>query len=307
MQEPEKSQTDSILGIDWDNGAPHARLFNCSTEAIQKVPLKNYQLSYRTVEPMTRVCIGFRADTGDNGNSSPCLKIPAKGRKCESCNRRESIFASELHHAHRRDRGSLSSRIIDHLQKPNYLYLAVFADGSTKVGTSTARRIETRLLEQGALLASIICETTDGFIVRTLEDLVTEEMGIVQAISTKRKMQGILQPAHQEEINENLGVAHGKVHKFLEHLAFDGSTLIARNWENPENETACWEKIGKYPNSLSAGAHDLTLISIRGRIGAFQRSTEPDFYAADLEEVFGIVIEKGIFPTDDLSIQGQLF
>ena len=307
MRQADSNQIESILGITWDEGVPCGRILNFSTDTVQEINLTNYQLSYRISEPISRICLGYHPMSEKEQEHSACSKNLEKGRKCEPCIKSDQIFAAGLHHAHTRDRGSLSAEILDHLQRPNYLYIAVFGDGSIKVGTSTARRIQTRLLEQGAFFASIICETVDGFLVRTLEDMVTSEIGLVQAISTKRKLKGILHPVPQNEIREILKNECKKVENFIGNLALEGYSMVLDNWENPAIKSSCWERVLKYPNNLSSGAHDLSVVSICGRIGAFKREDEVEFYVADLGEIFGMVIESGKFPTEDFTIQGQLF
>ncbi len=307
MHQADSNQTESILGISWEDEVPSGRILNLRTDTIQKVTLMNYQLNYRIHEPVNRICLGYRPVINDQEENSTCAKIPEKGRKCESCKRKEQIFAAELHHAHTRDRSSLSAEIITHLERTNYLYIAIFGDGSIKVGTSTAKRVETRLLEQGAFFASIICETSDGFIVRTIEDMVTNDIGLVQAISTKRKMKGILHPISQNAMRETLKDATDEVSYFLRSLPLNGYSMILENWDNPVIESPCWKKVLKYPKNLSSGTHDLTLVSICGRIGVLQRESETEFYAADLDEIFGIILEPGNFPPEDFTIQGELF
>ena len=307
MHQFDSNQTESILGISWEDEVPLGRVLNHAADTIQKINLINYQLSYRINASADRICLGYTPVIGNPEEDSACTKVPEKGRKCDSCTRKDQIFAAGLHHAHIRDRGSLSVEIISHLERPNYLYIAIFGDGSIKVGTSTARRIWTRLLEQGAFFASIICETSDGFIVRTLEDMITSDIGLVQAISTKRKMKGILHPVSQNKLRETLNSARDKVSDFLENLPLKGYSMILENWDNPAIESPCWEKVLKYPKNLSSGTHDLTLVSIFGRIGVLQRETETEFYATDLDEIFGLIIEPGHFPPEDFTIQGELF
>ena len=307
MQQVNSNQAESILGISWEDEVPFGRILNLTTDTIQKINLTNYQLSYRINASADRICLGYRPGIGNQEEHSTCTKILGKGRKCDSCTRKDQIFAAGLHHAHTRDRGSLSAEIISHLERPNYLYIAIFGDGSIKVGTSTARRVGTRLLEQGAFFASIICETSDGFIVRTLEDMITSDIGLVQAISTKRKMKGVLHPVSHNKLRETLNNARDKVSDFLGNLPFKGYSMILDNWDNPVVESTCWKKVLKYPKNLSSGTHDLMIVSICGRIGAVQREAETEFYATDLDEIFGLIIEPGHFPPEDFTIQGELF
>ena len=297
----------SILGLKWEDGLPFGLFLNLRNNYYEKVNLVNLRLSNRNLDPVRNICLNYRPDNTDQSGYSKCLKFPVKGRKCDPCKAEEQIFAAGLHHAHKRDRGSLNSKVLKHLERPNYLYVAVFQDGSIKVGTSTADRIETRLHEQGAFLASIICETIDGFLVRSLEDIVTDELGIVQAISIKKKMNGLLQPLPRNEIGNTLENACAQVEELLNSLSLAGFTMVMKYWENSSLNSETWQLINHYPSSLRKGAHDLILADFCGRIAAFQRENDPSYYAVDLGELFGVVVEFGLFQADDLNIQGHLF
>ncbi len=68
------------------------------------------------------------------------------------------------------------------------LYLAVFNDQTLKVGVSTARRVKTRWVEQGADFATVLAEIQGGRAARRLEDLVGRRRGATKQVRSKRKI-----------------------------------------------------------------------------------------------------------------------
>ena len=73
------------------------------------------------------------------------------------------------------------------------LYLAVFNDQTLKVGVSTARRVKTRWVEQGADFAAVIAEVQGGRAARRLEDLIGRRSGITKQVRSKRKIASLME------------------------------------------------------------------------------------------------------------------
>lgn len=307
MTQKQEKNAETILRIEWNDGLPHLLVLNCNTDSLEKVPLSNYRLAYRVADPKMRICVNYQLKPRDTSKRRPCLRVPEKGKKCEICKKEDSIFAANLHNAHTKDRGALPAEIVKHMQNPNYLYLAAFDDGALKIGTSRAQRINTRLLEQGALIATIMCETEDGFLIRALEDMVTAEMGIPQSVTTRKKLQGIVTPLPLSEVNAKLSEATRNVKTFIESRFSEECSIVLNEWENPERSAPLWERIHAYPNNLGSGAHDLTIGGARGRLVGFTKGTGDESFVGDLDEIFGVVVEPGSFPTNEMTVQDKLF
>lgn len=80
------------------------------------------------------------------------------------------------------------------MAQPHWLYLATFADGTTKVGTTAGPRKRSRLAEQGALFATYLAASPDGRRVRFLEDALTSRLGLTQTVRAVRALLTQLPP-----------------------------------------------------------------------------------------------------------------
>jgi hypothetical protein len=289
-----------ILGTEWVASEPFALIKDGVEEIARRVPIAGFRFSYRARPDMARVCLGHRLEEGD----AVCGKPVQTGTKtCRPCAIESALFASDLHHAHTRQP---SGTLADHLDQPNVLYLAGFGDGSIKVGTSVAHRVETRLLEQGARSARIVASTEDGVTVRVLEDLITETLEIAQTVSVARKLKGLTDPKPDSESTEQLNAFEARTRRFLDDV--EGWKPLEESWSNPIVGDRKWRGVFAYPRDLGAGAHDLIAGGAVGRIALLSRP-EPgaDRFVADLRQLYGVRLERGVFDTPGLAAQHSLF
>jgi hypothetical protein len=296
-----------FLGLHWDEKTPVVRWRANNEDTSQFEQVLNMQLNYRIDLQGKRVCLGHTMMTKTGSRYNECRNNPRKGRKCSKCSSAEAVYAANLHHAHTKGRDEITPEFRRHMEQPNYLYLARFGDGSIKVGTTTAQRKDRRLQEQGAWQAIFVAKTFDGFLVRTLEDLVTEELSIQQAVSTKKKISGIVNPKNSEKAMEELVAIKDKIHHLFEYSDDYDYELLQTPWENIEFQSSVWKNVHLYPRSLATGAHSLQIIALIGRVAAFTPDGSSDVFVADLDELFGIELEIGVFPTEDLLVQDSLF
>ena len=243
-----------VLGIEWVEGQPFLLVHDEDAREVKPEPVAGFDLHYRARTDLKRVCVGHRLGIGD----PVCTRPVADGsRTCRSCSIAGAMFASDLHHAHTKQP---SGALTEHLKQSNLLYLAVFGDGSVKIGTSTAHRVKTRLTEQGARLARIVARTADGVRVRVLEDVITETLGIAQTVGIERKLSGLVQPRPLAEL-ESVVESHMKqVHEALDGLA--EWEPVRESWTNPTQ----WDGVFRYPNDLSSGTHNLLASGAYGRV-----------------------------------------
>ena len=293
------------LKVLWENTQPFIQIYDHDSEKITTQSLIGYSLSYQVPTPSERVCVNY-GDLLQAEKQNRCEKSVKSGKKCDNCNREDNIYASQFHSVHKKDRSSISQKILKHMQKENILYIAGFFDGSTKVGTSASTRIQTRLLEQGAIHAVLVVETPDGITVRVLEDLITGELGIGQAVSIGKKIDGLLNPLMRDALQKELKIISGKVKDCISTSGITGTTEIATTWDNEYSTETCWEKIQKYPISLSTGNHDMKVRSVVGRIAALSHNSGMTL-AVDLNELLGITVESGKIAGDEISVQAKLF
>ncbi len=69
-----------------------------------------------------------------------------------------------------------------------YVYLAAF-DSVIKVGISYERRIQERLIEQGADIGALVARMQDGMAVREIEQRIRRELNITDRMSGEKKAQ----------------------------------------------------------------------------------------------------------------------
>ncbi len=293
------------LKVLWENTQPFIQIYDHDSEKITMQSLIGYSLSYQVPTPSERVCVNY-GDLLQAEKQNRCEKIVKSGKKCDNCIREDNIFASQFHSVHKKDRSSISQKILKRMQKENILYIAGFFDGSTKVGTSASNRIQTRLLEQGAIHAVLMAETPDGITVRLLEDLITEELGIGQAVSIGKKIDGLLKPLMRDALQKELKINSRKVKDCIATSGITDITEITSTWDNEYSAETCWDTIQKYPISLSSGSHDLKVKSVVGRVAALSHNSGMTL-AADLNELLGITVESGKIAGDEISVQAQLF
>lgn len=293
------------LKVLWENTQPFIQIYDHDSEKITMQSLIGYSLSYQVPTPSERVCVNY-GDLLQAEKQNRCEKIVKSGKKCDNCIREDNIFASQFHSVHKKDRSSISQKILKRMQKENILYIAGFFDGSTKVGTSASNRIQTRLLEQGAIHAVLMAETPDGITVRLLEDLITEELGIGQAVSIGKKIDGLLNPLMRDALQKELKIISRKVKDCISTSGITDIKEITSTWDNEYSAETCWDTIQKYPISLSSGNHDLKVKSVVGRVAALSHNSGMTL-AADLNELLGITVESGKIAGDEISVQAQLF
>ena len=119
-----------------------------------------------------------------------------------------------------------------YLSHPHRLYLAAFRDGSIKVGTTRGSSGHTRLIEQGAWLATYVAEVEDGSRFAD-EDQITEKLGVTQAVDTRRKILGHLDHLPNQELAQRLSQLSGETENLLRDRLSGRGSLIGEPWSNP--------------------------------------------------------------------------
>lgn len=324
-----------MLGLHWSSPEPSdCRLrIRRPEEASELVRIVGRGLNYRADSEAQRWCIGHRSPRRNDGAYHECHNRPQPGeRTCVSCSVAEAEFASDLHHAHHRNQEEIHQAVRRHLERPTVLYLAGFRDGSIKVGTSTDTRRQARWAEQGAWLAVEVAATTDGYVVRQLEDLVTAELGLPQAVATTRKVAGLVSPRDDERLQTELATWTTRVHDLLataptlgpsDDSPIEPDPVVEAErstagieptecwWRFPAAGNLGWDRPHRYPARLDSGHHDLIIDSVCGRVAAVHRPAGDrsvgDRFVEDLGQLFGRQIEIGDFQSDELLVQDSLF
>jgi len=303
-----------LLGVLWQDHLPFLRVRRSGNHPSEKVPVSGQRLSYRIEDEPVRACLGHVPFRPGGGDYFDCHSTPRSGsRVCERCAIVEATFASNLHHAHTKGSAELDPSILRHLEQPNRLYLAAFRDGSIKVGTSTLSRSERRLEEQGAWMARFVAETPNGRLVRHLEDAVTEELGLPQAVSAVRKLRGLVNPipdaALAKQLDDFASNVKTNVVRRWDAVPVDTTDVasLAEQWSHPMAEHPALAGAIEYPLRLLRGRHDLELITAIGRHILARRPGGTDVFIFDPKPLFGIWPDIGDYGSDEIAIQDSLF
>jgi len=306
--------------MSWVDGEPFARIIDSESATSSLRPLLGMHFGYRVGPDSRRICVGHRPFRGGRSDTPikdyvDCRQRPLPGKRtCRPCAIVEATFASNLHHAHTREDVGLDPDMAAHLRQPNLLYLAAFRDGSVKVGTSTERRVNTRLTEQGAWMARVVAWVSDGVTVRLLEDWITEKLGLPQSVSIGRKLEGLERPLSDERLRKMLDANKDTVHRLIGSdplIGSDESAELVRplddHWRHPRADAGDWSRLHRYPIDLRTGAHDLDVLNACGRLIAVTRPGSSDQFVADLQPLYGIELELGDFGSEPLAVQDSLF
>lgn len=301
-----------LLGVVWRDGEPKIRIRYDDEPVSVLADAASLRLNYQLPQTVSRVCIGHVPFRSGRGDYHDCRRPPSEGKRtCEQCSIVEATFASNLHHAHTRGSAELDPSIRDHLQQPNRLYLAAFRDGSLKVGTSTLRRTDQRLSEQGAWIARLVAETTDGIAVRSLEDMATEVWALPQAINASRKLKGLVTPRPDDDLNASLDEAAMQIAQLMERAPDARVAALGdvggERWRHPNADHPALRSPLRYPLKLAQGRHDLEVITALGRLLLVGRPAGDDVFVIDPAQLFGIQLDLGDYGSDEIAIQDSLF
>jgi hypothetical protein len=300
-----------VLGSDWGEHGCRLRVRRPG-ESSERIPAVGLELNYRADPESPRHCLGHHSPKRNEGRYLECHNRPQPGEKtCVSCAVADAEFAADLHHAHTKPAEDIHDSVRHHLQRTNILYLAAFRDGSIKIGTSTGTRRQTRLVEQGAWRAVEVAEVGDGFAVRRLEDLVTERLGLPQAVATSRKLTGMVDPRTDVELSRLLAERVAEVHALVDtaegRVAAKAATPTSVTWSSPETDDPRWERAFRYPLALENGNHHLRIEAMCGRLAAVARPDGRDIFVVDVGRWYGRQVELGSFTSDELAVQDSLF
>ncbi|WPR63710.1 DUF2797 domain-containing protein [Glutamicibacter protophormiae] len=219
-----------------------------------------------------KFCLGYITMNPDGSrNNFPCPKNKAvrTGSQCDRCRRLD--HSKFMHHFH--TTGEAPAGMRKYLEQPHFLYVASFAHGATKVGTTSTQSKWSRLAQQGAVVARYIAGAADGAAVRVLEDLITEHVGLGQQVRQKSKVKGLtsweLNLASLDEIND---AAAAEARNFLSAqrgLETYGIELRDEQWEQPEyaqRVVEAWDAHSLHPWDQEIADNQFN-IRVRGVLG----------------------------------------
>jgi len=255
-----------------------------------------------------RYCLGYSTVRGPvDSDHFPCPAGAAaeRGYQCGSCFARDDFrFMHDFHRS-----GIAPAGLKAYLAQPHWLYVATFADGTTKVGTASQRSKWSRLAEQGAMMAQYVARASNGSVVRILEDAVSKELGLTQFVRGSAKFAALLSPRPEAQLQAGNQAGAAVVRDFLDTLTVDGFSTVTEPWERSPYANAvagAGQRIA-YPQPLDSGGHGMRLDSVIGGYALVAVDNTETAFLADLAALKGHRIALGAYTTDVPALQESLF
>lgn len=311
-------------GIDWpaDGSTPRWALRAVNGARADVVLEPGTRCSF-AVEP-GRWCLGHtRVRDAEEWAHVDCPDAApaARGTQCASCLARDD--ARHMHDFHRS--GIAPPGLRAYLARPQWLYVATFANGASKIGTAGQGNKWRRLAQQGAVTASYVALTADGRIVRVLEDLVTDRLGLGQAVRASAKTTGLTDPGQGGPSPSgvydagSLATVHrAQVDRVRELLAHDpeatGLDVRPADEDFEPSSVAgpllsAWNAgdLHPYPGWLSASSHGFIIDAVLGQTLGVSLDGSERLYAADASVLKGRRVVPGEHSTAVPVAQDSLF
>ncbi|MEH0447442.1 DUF2797 domain-containing protein [Streptomyces sp. B21-102] len=295
-------------GITWASGDPRLLLAPVPGGPLVYAPVTGRRLGYQ-VSGTGRWCTGrYRFADRVRVEAVACPdRAPAEaGGQCAACAGRDDFrFAHRFHSG-----GHVPDALAAYMAQPHWLYLATFADGTTKIGTAAEPRKRSRLDEQGALIATYLAQSADGRAVRFLEDALTRHLGLTQTVRAAAKLTALAElhdlapadDAHQQHLD-----------RATEALSNRNVPATPEPWTPPgEGDLLRTPEAGRalYPHDPRSGEHGLTVLSCLGSqvLATTDGDGEQLPYLLDLGTLKGRRIVLGAqFSSPPAAIQSALF
>ncbi len=298
-------------GVTWDDDGPCLALRSPEGESRHLRLDAGTALSYRVLpgeDGALRHCLGsVTVQDRYTRTAEPCPghSVAERGYQCGSCFARDDWRL--VHNVHRS--GIAPPGLKLYLEQPHWLYIATFADGSTKVGTAADGRKHLRLVEQGAVAARYVARADNGRVVRVLEDLVTREAGLVQAVRSGAKAAALAQPLEAGILDRTNSGHAAAVRDLLAGTDLAGFTVVAETFQRPEQAGAVLSASGAvaYPLDPGSGEHAMVIQAMVGAAALVTVEGSDTPFLADLARLKGRRLQLGAFHTRLPALQTALF
>ncbi|WP_326644655.1 DUF2797 domain-containing protein [Streptosporangium sp. NBC_01755] len=293
-------------GITWATGDPRLLLAPLPGGPLAYAEIMHQRLGFQ-VTGTGRWCTGrYRfADTVRVEALACPDRAPAEqSGQCTRCAGRDDFRS-----AHQFHQGSHAPEaLVRYMDQPHWLYLATFADGTTKVGTAAEPRKRSRLDEQGALFATYLTKSPDGRAVRHLEDALTHRLQLPQTVRAAAKLQALV---GLTDLSTPRAAHEQHVARASDTLADMSTPSVLEAWTPPAEgdrlRTASRER-ALYPHDLREGKHGFTPVSCVGsQVLAVLDHNDAMGYLLDLGALKGRRITLGPFSSPSAAIQTSLF
>ncbi|MDN5811531.1 MAG: DUF2797 domain-containing protein [Micrococcaceae bacterium] len=311
-------------GIEWpaDGSTPRWDLRTRHGESADLVLEPGIRCSF-AVAP-GRWCLGHvlvHAVGGWEHVECPRASRAERGTQCGPCLALDQ--ARYMHDFHRS--GIAPPGLREYLARPQWLYVATFAHGASKVGTAGEGNKWRRLAQQGAVAGTYVALVADGRQVRVLEDLVTGRLGLGQAVRASAKTAGLCEPGQggpsAAGVYDAVSLARmhrSEVERVLALIAEDrqarelGIEPADEAFVPPRPAAAmlsAWDagELYPYPGWLSASTHGFVVDSVLGQSLGVRLEGSDRLYAADAAVLKGRRVTPGEYTTAIPAAQDSLF
>ncbi|GAA3388842.1 DUF2797 domain-containing protein [Streptomyces roseoviridis] len=293
-------------GITWANGAPQLLLAPMPDGPLVYAGIMGRRLGYQ-VTGTGRWCTGrYRFVDRLHVEAVACPhRAPAEtGAQCVTCTSRDDFrFAHQFHAG-----GHVPPALASYMAQPHWLYLATFADGTTKVGTAAEPRGRSRLAEQGALVATFLTMCSDGRTVRFAEDALTRRLGLTQTVRAAAKLKAL---AGERDLAPARAAHEQHLRQAAEALADMSIPAVPQPWTPPSEGDLLRSpdtEFGLYPHDPREGEHGLTVLACVGSQVLATLDGDDLPYLLDLGVLKGHRINLGPqFSSPATAVQSALF
>jgi hypothetical protein len=292
-------------GVTWATGDPRLLLAPLPGGPLIYAEIMHERLGYQV--GIGRWCTGryqFLDTVHVEAVACPLRAPSGQGGQCARCAGQDEFrFAHQMHHG-----GTIPEALRRYMDQPHWLYLATFADGTSKVGTAAEPRKRSRLDEQGALFATYLAQADDGRAVRHLEDALSRRLDIPQTVRAAAKLQALAGVGNLSTARDT----HEKnIVRAAEALAGMNIPLALETWEPPTEGERLRGHVGEralYPHDLREGEHGFTPLSCIGSsVLAVLDGEDAMAYLLDLGVLKGRRIALGPFSSPEAATQPALF
>lgn len=300
-----------VRGVAWSAAGPALSFASETTHDVDApvaLPLAAGTWLRFRAEPGVRRCLGYsKVADASGGEHFPCPDAaPAqRGFMCGSCFGRDDFrFMHDFHRS-----GIAPAGLKKYLAQEHWLYIATFADGSSKVGTAASGRKWLRLAEQGAVVAQYVALAEDGRVVRLLEDAVSSGISLPQQVRAATKASALLKPLPSAELQARNDRWAAAARELVAAVNLEKFTVVTEAWEPPSlaRDLRSPGSRHAYSLSLTEGDHGFLIGSILGGFALVRLDGTDAELVVNLNELKGHMINFGDYSSEVPTVQDALF
>jgi hypothetical protein len=189
-----------VLDFSWDGFEPALECYDSRSSGVSDIDLEDFSFSVGK----KRICVG---QFTKEGAYKPCPDhaIVDKVSQCPKCSRESFLPDQECVFNPKCDgvdpKCGAAESAIEFCRREHVLYVA-FYNTRMKIGMSSTRRVEKRLIEQGADAFAILGKARNRLEVRKLENEMSSRLGIPQALKQNDLLGNLVRKVDEDAIRE---------------------------------------------------------------------------------------------------------